>query len=144
MRIDGVWVRDEDGLQRPVIHATVRTQSGDWVDCPFLLDTGADRTVLSAGVLVQLGLATTQAVRQLGGIGGVVETVHVWTEIRFTDTTGSPATIGATYAAFTDATALEESVLGRDVLGLFAVIVDKGADTVCLLHGRHRYVIQES
>jgi hypothetical protein len=33
------------------------------------------------------------------------------------------------------------SVLGRDVLGLFAVIVDRPDNTVCRVGQRHRYVL---
>jgi hypothetical protein len=32
-------------------------------------------------------------------------------------------------------------VLGRDILNLFAVIVDRAADRVVLLHGADRYSI---
>jgi hypothetical protein len=39
--------------------------------------------------------------------------------------------------------ALDMSVLGRDVLNLFAVIVDRGADRVMLLHGAHSYAIEQ-
>jgi hypothetical protein len=34
------------------------------------------------------------------------------------------------------------SVLGRDILNLFAVIVDRPAERVTLLHGADSYVIQ--
>jgi hypothetical protein len=33
------------------------------------------------------------------------------------------------------------SVLGRDILNLFALIVDRPQETVCLLGQRHRYAI---
>ena len=34
------------------------------------------------------------------------------------------------------------SVLGRDILNIFAVIVNRGADRVVLLHGADGYTIQ--
>lgn len=37
----------------------------------------------------------------------------------------------------------ELSILGRDVLGNFAVILDRPGDAIALLHGRHRYSIHE-
>jgi len=40
--------------------------------------------------------------------------------------------------------ALDFSVLGRDILSLFAVIVDDPQRTVCLLSQRHSYIIVES
>jgi hypothetical protein len=35
------------------------------------------------------------------------------------------------------------SVLGGDITGLFAVIVDRPGDVVCLLGQRHRYTIEQ-
>jgi len=40
--------------------------------------------------------------------------------------------------------ALDFSVLGRDILSLFAVIVDDPQRIVCLLSQRHSYTIVES
>jgi len=140
MRINGHWEQDEDGLRRPVVVGQVRTDSGEWIDCPFLIDTGAHRTVFSADILAQLGRTSNLAVRQLGG---AVETREVWTEIKLTRSDGGTAVIGGMFAAFADPAALEESVLGRDLLDVFALIVDKAGDTVCLVRDRHRYVIQE-
>jgi len=40
--------------------------------------------------------------------------------------------------------ALDISVLGRDMTDLFAVIVDRRAEVVCLLGQRHHYIIAES
>lgn len=37
----------------------------------------------------------------------------------------------------------ELSIFGRDVLGNFAVILDRPGDAIALLHGRHRYSIYE-
>ena len=56
MRIDGEWFVGDDGLARPVIRGEVLSASGAWIGAPFLIDTGADRTVLNAAVLRLLGL----------------------------------------------------------------------------------------
>jgi hypothetical protein len=37
---------------------------------------------------------------------------------------------------------LDMNVLGRDIAGLFAVIVDRPGNVVCLLGQRHRYIIE--
>jgi hypothetical protein len=47
------------------------------------------------------------------------------------------------YATVTELTALDISVLGRDITGLFAVIVDWPHDVVCLVGQRHRYTIEQ-
>jgi hypothetical protein len=48
------------------------------------------------------------------------------------------------YAAVVKDEALDFSVLGRDILSLFAVIVDDPQRTVCLLSQRHSYTIVEN
>jgi hypothetical protein len=47
------------------------------------------------------------------------------------------------YVAVTELEALDISVLGRDITNLFAVIVDRLHDVVCLLGQRHRYRIEQ-
>lgn len=127
-----------------MIYGEVETSSGDWIGCDFLIDTGGDVTVLAPAVLQKLGRPTTIAAHQLGGVGGSVPTLEVWTTIRFLATDGSYANIGGTRSAFGQAGAIEESILGFDLLRVFALIVDRPSDTVCLLHGNHSYIIQGS
>ena len=45
------------------------------------------------------------------------------------------------FAAFTDAAALDISVLGRDITNMFALIVDRPQDAVCLLGRGQQYKI---
>ena len=45
------------------------------------------------------------------------------------------------YFAVPEPEALDMSVLGRDITGLFALIVDRPGDLVGLLSQRHRYTI---
>ena len=45
------------------------------------------------------------------------------------------------FAAVTNLEALDISVLGRDITGLFAVIADQPGKVVSLLAQRHRYSI---
>jgi hypothetical protein len=47
------------------------------------------------------------------------------------------------FAAFTALESLDMSVLGRDITNLFAVIVDRPRNLVCLLGQRHRYTIEQ-
>jgi hypothetical protein len=47
------------------------------------------------------------------------------------------------YAAVTELEALDINVLGRDITDVFAVIVDRLHDVVCLLGQRHRYSIEQ-
>jgi hypothetical protein len=74
----------------------------------------------------------------------VTEAVVVQTKLQLFRETGAPVTFHSHFTAVTDLTALDLSVLGRDVLDMFALIVDRPGNIVCLLSQRHRYqVIQE-
>lgn len=83
-----------------MIYGEVETANGGWIGCDFLIDTGADVTVISPDVLRNLGRRTTFAARQLGGVGSSVPTLEVWTTIRFLAPDGSVANIGGTRSAF--------------------------------------------
>src|SRR5436190_954103 len=69
MRIPGEWRRGDDGVYRPLVPGEIVTASGDPLQVPFLLDTGADRTVLSAAVLAAAGLSRITSADKLLGIG---------------------------------------------------------------------------
>ncbi len=142
MRCKGEWLRCDDGIVRPIMRARVLGSDDAWASVIFLLDTGADRTVISASVLDELALPFVQPDDRIGGVGGLVDSVNVKTQIRLTRDDGQWATLRGDYAACLHHDALDISVLGRDVLDLFAVIVDRAADRVVLLHGADGYSIQ--
>jgi hypothetical protein len=64
--------------------AEVQAHDGSWIKAPFLVDTGADRTVFSLDILRALSLPAVVATDRLGGIGGVVTTSIVETRLRLT------------------------------------------------------------
>ncbi len=141
MRVNGEWYECDDALVRPVVRSEILAGSGFWEPVLFLVDTGADRTVFSAAMLDILDLGPAKAGERLGGIGGIVESVSVATRIRLPLDDGGKVVLRGEYAAFTKLEALDMSVLGRDVLGMFAVIVDQPAGRVALVAQRHRYAI---
>jgi len=143
MRIDGEWLLFNDGVLRPVIRAEILTSDGRRQPAEFLVDTGADRTVLSAATLSKLGLEPVVTQARLSGMGGLVDSVLVETEIQLTRETGGKVNFRGQFAAVTELEALDISVLGRDITGLFAVIVDQPGNVVSLLTQRHRYSIGE-
>ena len=59
--------------------------------------------------------------------------VDVATEIRMTMIRGAKITFRGQFAAATDLGTLDMSVLGRDVMDLLTVIVDRPGDVVILL-----------
>ena len=77
----------------------------------------------------------------MGGVGGVADAFVVQTQIRLTREQEHKVLFRCEYAALAEAETLDMSVLGRDITSLFAVIVDRPGDTVCLTAGRHSYQI---
>lgn len=126
---------------RPVIRAEARGADGQWVRVPFLVDTGADRTVFSAQKLWELGFGSVESYGRLGGVGGTAQAVEIETTIRFTYEPDGKARLPGLYAAFVELEALDMSVLGSDVLQWCALIVDRPGNVVCLLNQNHRYSI---
>jgi hypothetical protein len=50
--------------------------------------------------------------------------------------------INGEYAAFTQLESLDMSVLGRDIMDMFAVIADRSDDVVAFIREPHRYRIE--
>ena len=74
MRIAGEWQRRDDGVTRPIVRVKVLGANGQQTTENFLIDSGADRTVLSATLVAQLQLPPRrpQIGLTLSGIGGKV------------------------------------------------------------------------
>lgn len=142
MLCQGEWVPCDDGIVRPMITAGILAGDGVWRDVVFLLDTGADRTVLRAGVLDDLHLPRIRNLDRLGGVGGSAESVEIAAKIRLMRNDGQWASFRGNYAACVREDDLDMNVLGRDILNLFAVIVDHDADRVILIRGDDNYAIQ--
>lgn len=141
MVLSGSWKLCDDGVLRPVFMGEVRVGNGSWFEAPFLADSGADRTVFSTDVLRALNMQPVGDEPQLEGVGGKVASVTIDTTIRFRREGGSWVHFNGRFAAFTDPTALDMSVLGREITNLFALIVDRPGDVVCLVGAGHRYQI---
>ena len=93
MRFNGEWLQCDDGIIRPVIRAEILTGDGGWRAFELLIDTGADWTVISANVLESLNGQTTVAQDKIGGVGGLVNSVLVDTQIRLSREDGQKATL---------------------------------------------------
>jgi hypothetical protein len=141
MLISGRWTLCDDGIVRPVIEGEVLASDGSWLPVELLVDVGADRTVLTAGVLATLALPQLPSPNQLGGVGGAALTVAVATHLRLPLAGGASVTFQGSFACFTEAEALDMCVLGRDIMNLFAVIIDRPGDAVCMIGQGHGYAI---
>ncbi|HMF15368.1 MAG TPA: retropepsin-like aspartic protease [Gemmataceae bacterium] len=141
MRIDGLWHLCDDGILRPVIHGEILAGDGSWVKAPLLVDSGADRTVFSADVMEALHLQPIDSPDRLSGVGGAAASVVVDTQLRLTHDQAGKAIFKGQFAGFTEVEALDMSVVGRDILNLFALIIDRQGDTICFLGQDHYYTI---
>ena len=146
MRIAGIWHRCDDGVIRPVLLVSVGGPAATTVTETFLIDTGADRTVFSATLLNQLGGASSGAPAgmSLTGIGGTQAFVRVGAVLNLPRDDGGVATVRGDFAAFTDPTATDFSILGRDVLAHFDVILSRQRDEILLLAPPCRYQVHPS
>ncbi len=143
MRFNGEWLEGDDGIVRPVIRGQILASNGRWRTVEFLVDTGADRTVLSASAFRLLRLPFRVSEDGIGGIGGVTDSVTITAELQLLRDDGKWATFRGEYAACTQYEFLDMSVLGRDIMNLFAVIVDRPANVVALIREAHIYAIQK-
>ena len=143
MRIDGLWFECEDGVRRPIVRAEALASDGNWQPANFLVDPGADNTVFSADICAALGHLPQRTDARLFGIGGAANAALVEVEFRLRQADQTPVTFRGQFLAAVDSSTLDTSILGRDILNLFAVIIDRPQEVVCLLSQRHRYVVVE-
>jgi len=132
MRIAGEWQAGDDGVTRPVVTAQVRAADGALRADEFLVDSGADRTVFSALLQKRLGFPVNVVSDGsiLQGIGGVGESVVVQTVVVLTRDDGGEVHMRGEFAAFTDPSTTDLSILGRDVLNHFDVILSRRRNEV--------------
>lgn len=140
MEIAGEWQTCEDGVMRPMVRVTVvgadAAGEREW----FLIDPGADRTVLSADFFAQLSLSSDAASdASLQGIGGNTAFVNFTAALEIETLSGGSAVVRGTFAAFVDPTATDFSILGRDVLDNFDLIIARQRGDIRLLAPNHRY-----
>ncbi len=76
------------------------------------------------------------------GIGGTSEFVLVDIVLELVSQGGAPARVRGRFAAFTDSTATDLSILGRDVLNHFDVILSRRNNEVLLLALDHQYRVE--
>lgn len=144
MRFNGSWKLFDDGEVRPCVPGYVLCPDGKWVGVPFLLDGGADRTVLSASFLTllrPLALPEDDSL-PLEGVGGITGSIKVNTQLGFKNDLGRLIQVRGIFHVFTEYESSDLSVLGRDVTNNFRVIYDYLDQTVVLLSPPHRYEIK--
>jgi hypothetical protein len=143
MLIVGKWLVCDDGISRPVARVKVTGANDISASEDFLVDSAADRTVFSEALLRTLQVLGNHAPAGLSlqGVGGASPFVVVKAVLEVIRDDGGPARVNGEFAAFTDPAAIDLSILGRDVLDHFDVILSRRHDMVCLLSGSHQFQI---
>jgi ribosomal protein L14 len=142
MLISGRWIKSKGGEDWPVVIASVTGATRTLADVPFLIDTGADQTLLCAEVARLLQLSQGRLPHALKGVGSVIESYVVSTEIRLRREDGVDVSFNGPIACCVQPDVLDMSVLGRDILNKFAVIIDNPGHRIALVRERHRYAIE--
>jgi hypothetical protein len=90
-----------------------------------------------------LKLPHSNSADRIGGIGGLAESVTIAAESRLLRDDGKWVTFKGEYAACLNYETLDMSVLGRDILNLFALVVDRAANVVTMIGQAHSYTIHQ-
>lgn len=137
------WRLEEDGITRPIIEIKVKASGNDFVNEPFLVDSGADCSVFTPRLLSRL--AVDESGLTLGGtlhgLGGESESVFLEAILQFAASDETNVTVHGKFRAATGPSNLDVSILGRDVLGNFDVIVSRRRNEVLLLASNHTYAV---
>src|SRR5438552_2488182 len=100
MRIEGMWNLQSDGMTRPIILGEIEIANGIWNEVTFLVDSGADRTVLSNDVLSLMQCNLVEPSWQLEGIGGIADSVGLDSKIQLTTIGGNKVVFKGQFSAF--------------------------------------------
>jgi hypothetical protein len=139
MVIVGEWRICDDGVARPAVLVLVRSTTGTSLATHFLVDSCADRSVLSAELRERLGASSSPPPPDtiFQGVGGPTDFVTVEIVLEFASQDGTPARARGQFASFTDPAATDLSLLGRDVLNHLGVILRRRNNQVLLLGPNH-------
>lgn len=104
----------DDKIERLIVRGEVLAGDGSLVNVIFLLDTGADRTVLSAADFSALHYEREISEFTLAGVGGLMGSLLIETKLVLTQNNGRKASFSGEFAvlvsyeslvtAFSDAT----------------------------------------
>jgi hypothetical protein len=139
VRIKGDWVVGSDGVSRPMVEVLLAGASV--LSRRFLVDTGADVTVIRRVTLDALGVALPTTAVAASGIGGDASLVSLSTYLVLQVEGGGTARVNGPFTASLDPVAFEFDLLGRDVLNNFEVLVSRRRGEVLLLAPPHEYQV---
>lgn len=110
----------------------------------FLIDSGADRTIITAEVAEWVGADFSPLDFAVHGVVSSVPTAKVGVNLKIERDDGGEAEIRGPLVACTEPGVIDECILGRDVLGNFCLVLHERNDLICLLAGNHRCRIERA
>lgn len=146
MVVYGWWEETDRGVSEPRVVAAVHPPGGCVRRFEFLVDSGADRTFLPRQCAEEFGIDLL-ALPLVGDAFGVGSNglPYYEGEVRLSFRSGGGTVEVATeIGVFRDEGVLDLPALGRDVLDLFTVILDRRRDVVALLEAQEPYEFRGS
>jgi len=142
--ISGEWLDNGEGIVLPIVRARIVGASGQSSHAEaFLIDSGAELTVFREALVnrLRLSIVPSPPGLSLTGVGGRSDFVTLDATLEFDRDDGLAARVHGPYSAFTDPKAIDLSLLGRDVLHNFDLILSRQRNEVLLLAPNHRYQV---
>ena len=141
MRIVGEWLVDDNGVRCPVVRVAVRAADGRMEAEDFLVDSAPIGRSSARACWKSSGFPAVPAPAglTLEGIGGESEFMLVNTSVRIHSDDGGGANMHGEFAAFIEVSTTEMSILGREILDHFDVILSRRRNEVLLLTKEHSY-----
>ena len=144
MRFNGSWILCDDGVTRPFITLNAVDANGTLVPARFLIDTGADQTLLSFALADKLGLPALPAPEgmTLSGIGGAASFTYATALLVLESEDGTRLRFQNEYPIMPGGSLLDGNILGRNIMRYFHLVASQIESEVCLLATGHRYRIE--
>ncbi len=142
MRINGEWQPsiDNPDVIHPIVAGRIVVSSEQYV-APFLVDTGADRTVIGSAYRQILRPYQQNTAESFLSAGGELDSFTATVQLVLLDASGRDVAFNLLCVVLTEPIQANNNLLGRDILDYFAVICDRSADEVILLRPPHKYHI---
>jgi hypothetical protein len=141
MLLSGRWQLLPSGDLIPVVLAEVANRHGSWSPARFLIDSGAEITVVTPFVWRSLDFRSSPEQVQIHGAHGPAPALRVRTGFQV-GPPGEPLAFEVWVHLIQSEDAIDLCLLGRNVLNHFSLLLDRPQESVLLLRGPHRYRVE--
>jgi hypothetical protein len=136
MIIEGFFQeREKDGITEPRINIEIVTNNVS-IEVNCLIDTGADNSYFPSNFIEKLNIDTSKLLLKsnISGVGSSNLECYIYTcEVVLRTKYNQKLQISMSIGIFKDKNALDEPIIGRDLLDLFDLIISKRKNEVLLL-----------